>query len=210
MYVAETRDTLGIPLRRRCQPGRSALLQQGRVAVHCRAARLRVHRPQYGRSRSPCRCSSRRALGRYRRQPLPARHRALCCVQPRPRRQSGSRAGVCHCPKPGRQCPHTDERRDPDQAALLRADSALTASALYDPAVIAPPAAGSFALDPHGVYHTFSGQSSDQSEPGQRDHLFDNALFTTSQFDVDTVNDLRWLNKFVQDPQPVQLSGVCR
>lgn len=93
----------------------------------------------------------------------------------------------------------------PNVQALTRADSALTASALYNPAVIAPPAAGSFALDPYGVYHTFSGQSGDQSNPINSNNYFDFVTLYDFTADVDTLHDLRWLNKFVHDPQTVQV-----
>lgn len=92
----------------------------------------------------------------------------------------------------------------PDNAALLRADSAITASALYNPTIIAPPATGSFALDPYGVYHTFSGQSGDQQNPINGNYFQYDALYDLS-VDVDTLHDLRWLHKFTLDPQPVQL-----
>jgi hypothetical protein len=94
---------------------------------------------------------------------------------------------------------------NPDTHALQRADSALTASALYNPSAIVPPAAGNFALDPNGVYHTFSGQSGDQQNGVVASFFLFDALFDL-QFDVDTVKDLRWRNKFVEDAQPVQLS----
>jgi starch-binding outer membrane protein, SusD/RagB family len=96
----------------------------------------------------------------------------------------------------------------PDAAALLRADSALTASALYNLAAIAPPAAGNFALDPNGVYHTFSGQSGDQSSPINQ-YYFNFVTLFDFTVDVDTLNDLRWKNKFVKDPQPVQLASYA-
>jgi hypothetical protein len=93
----------------------------------------------------------------------------------------------------------------PDVGALTRADSALTSSALYNPSVIAPPAAGSFVLDAYGVYHTFSGQSSDQQNGFVANFFLYDALYDL-QFDVDTIDDARWHNKFVADTQPVQLS----
>ncbi len=94
---------------------------------------------------------------------------------------------------------------NPNNAALTRADSAMTASALYNPAVIAPPAAGPFALDPYGVYHVFSGQSGDLPNVFLSQFFLFDALWDL-QNDVDTLNDKRWLNKFVPDNQPVQLS----
>jgi starch-binding outer membrane protein, SusD/RagB family len=94
----------------------------------------------------------------------------------------------------------------PDPEALERADSALTASALYNPSVIAPPVAGNFALDPYGVYHDFSGQSGDLQNPiVSIGYFFFDALYDFSN-DVDTVNDLRWQRKFVRDPHQVQTS----
>jgi len=92
----------------------------------------------------------------------------------------------------------------PDNAALVRADSALTASALYNPSVITPPAAGNFVLDAYGVYHTFSGESGDLQSP-INSYYFDFVALYDLAYDVDTLNDLRWLNKFVLDHQPVQV-----
>ncbi len=92
---------------------------------------------------------------------------------------------------------HRRSLGNPDAQALHRADSAVTASALYNPGAVVPPAAGNFALDPNGVYHTFSGQSGDQQNGIVQPRFFlYNALFDL-QVDVDTVNDLRWRNKFV-------------
>jgi hypothetical protein len=48
----------------------------------------------------------------------------------------------------------------PDVAALTRADSAIKASALYNPGALAPPAPGDF-TDPLAVYLDFSGASGD-------------------------------------------------
>lgn len=52
----------------------------------------------------------------------------------------------------------------PDAAALARADSAIKASALYNPAALAPPAPGDFS-DPLAVYYDFSGASGDFANP---------------------------------------------
>jgi hypothetical protein len=92
-----------------------------------------------------------------------------------------------------------------DQAILLHADSQLTRSALYNPAVIAPPVAGSFALDPYGVYHAYSGQSGDLPNPIVLDYNAFNSLYDMSN-DVDTVNDLRWTHKFVADSKTLPIS----
>jgi len=93
----------------------------------------------------------------------------------------------------------------PDVAALTRADSAITASALYDTTFIAPPAAGPFAIDAHGVYHNFSGSSGD-IQNGIFIAYYNYDTFFDFQYDVDTLNDKRWLNKFVADPFPVQVA----
>ena len=92
----------------------------------------------------------------------------------------------------------------PDVTALTRADSALTASALYNPSVIAPPIAGPFALDPYGVYHTFSTQSGDNTNPLNVWYPYLGPLYDLAA-DVDTANDLRWKNKFVPQPTPFQI-----
>lgn len=93
----------------------------------------------------------------------------------------------------------------PDAGALTRADSALTASALYNPSVIAPPVAGPFQANPYIVYYNFSGAAGDKQ----------NQIFTAYynynttwdfQSSVDTAHDLRWINKFTPDPNPVQVA----
>jgi starch-binding outer membrane protein, SusD/RagB family len=93
----------------------------------------------------------------------------------------------------------------PNVAALTTAAAELDSSALYDPAAITPPNAGPFSLDAHGVYHTFSGQSGDQANPFVGSYYLYDALWDL-QYDVDTLDDLRWINKFVPDPLPVQLT----
>lgn len=92
----------------------------------------------------------------------------------------------------------------PDAAALARADSAVTASALYAPASLAPnPTGGFVTTDPFGVYFDWSATSGDQVNPI-------NALFGTLWLmkemtaGQDTVNDLRWQAKFSADTTPVQ------
>lgn len=93
----------------------------------------------------------------------------------------------------------------PDQAALLRADSAIAASALYQPGSIAPPASGPFA-DPLAVYHTFSATSGDIVNPinGEIGTLRMLNEFVAA---VDTANDLRWKAKFVANPAQPQQQG---
>jgi starch-binding outer membrane protein, SusD/RagB family len=97
----------------------------------------------------------------------------------------------------------------PDHAALLRADSALHASALFQPGALTPPAAGAFS-DPIAVYHSFSGTSGDVVNPvnGEIGTLRMLKEFTAS---VDTANDARWRAKFVHNSAPPQqqaYSGV--
>jgi hypothetical protein len=98
----------------------------------------------------------------------------------------------------------------PDQPTLLHADSQLVQSALYDLSAIAPPPVGDFPLTTTGVYHTFSGQSGDLQNGIVPFYFFYNALWDLA-FDVDTVNDLRWTNKFAVNTNGVQFapySGV--
>jgi hypothetical protein len=84
----------------------------------------------------------------------------------------------------------------PDVAALTRADSAIKASALFNPSAITTPAAGGFSTnDAYGVYHVYSGQSGDLTNAvngngGTFDVLWDLVV------DVDTINDARWKAKF--------------
>jgi hypothetical protein len=67
---------------------------------------------------------------------------------------------------PGGVPPTPSSPGSPDATALARADSALHASALYDPASLAPPAAGGF-NDALAVFHDFSGASGDLPNPVQ-------------------------------------------
>ncbi len=92
----------------------------------------------------------------------------------------------------------------PDASALTRADSALAASALYNLAAIAPPVPGPFALDPYGAYETYSGQSGDYANP-MNQYYGQTAPMQDLLADVDSAADLRWKNKFVPNPLPLQL-----
>jgi starch-binding outer membrane protein, SusD/RagB family len=92
----------------------------------------------------------------------------------------------------------------PDVAALTRADSALKASALFNPSAITSPTPGGFSTnDAYGVYHVFSAQSGDLTN-------YVNGIIGTYAVlwdlvaDVDTVNDLRWKAKFAVNPNAVQ------
>jgi hypothetical protein len=92
----------------------------------------------------------------------------------------------------------------PDVAALTRADSAAGASAFFDLAALAPPASGGFTDDAHGVYWDFSAQSGDLVNPINGAGGIWQTLKTLVA-DVDTANDLRWHRKFAHNPFPLQL-----
>jgi hypothetical protein len=67
---------------------------------------------------------------------------------------------------PGGTPPTVTSAGSPDAAALLRADSALHASALYNPGALAPPTPGDF-TEALAVYQNFSGASGDIANPWQ-------------------------------------------
>ena len=96
----------------------------------------------------------------------------------------------------------------PDPTALTRADSAITASALYDPAGLTPPTAGGFKEGSDGVYWDFSSTSGDQVNP-----VFNQlGVWVTLKYfvaDVDTLNDARWKAKFIPQPKdfPLQITA---
>jgi len=92
-------------------------------------------------------------------------------------------------------------------AALTRADSAIKASALFNPTALAPPAAGGYvAGDPFTVSHAWSAQSGDQVNPinGQIGTM---AVLWDLVADVDTAHDARWHAKFGVNPNAVQQSS---
>ena len=95
----------------------------------------------------------------------------------------------------------------PDMTALLRADSAIQASALLDTAHLTQNSPGGFTPDNYTVLHNFSAQSGDQVNPIDANigtYVVLNAI-PSSQ---DTINDLRWKAKFVVNPHlPVQQPG---
>src|SRR5580704_687522 len=92
----------------------------------------------------------------------------------------------------------------PDATALTRADSAINASALFSPTSLTPPAPGGFTTgDAFGVYHAWSAQSGDQVNP-INDVVGTMAVLWDMVADVDTVNDVRWKNKFTVNPNAVQ------
>jgi hypothetical protein len=93
----------------------------------------------------------------------------------------------------------------PDVGALTRADSAILASALYAPADLAPPTGGQFSDNSSGVFWDFSAQSGDQANPVHANSLGIWDVLKTLVGDVDTLNDLRWKGKFGANPLPLQL-----
>jgi starch-binding outer membrane protein, SusD/RagB family len=93
----------------------------------------------------------------------------------------------------------------PDPAALGHADSAITASALYLVA-LAPPIPGPWTENAGGVYWDFSSTSGDLPNPINSNI----ALWRTLSYltaDVDTVHDLRFLGKFVPNSNPLLIPG---
>jgi starch-binding outer membrane protein, SusD/RagB family len=94
----------------------------------------------------------------------------------------------------------------PDVTALTRADSAMKASALFVPAALGPFPAGGFTTGfDNGVYHVWSAQSGDQVNPINA-YLGTTALLWDLVTDVDTVTpDARWAAKSVAiDPANIQ------
>jgi hypothetical protein len=110
---------------------------------------------------------------------------------------------IARTPSGGPSAPTPTTPGSPDLAALARADSAMQASALYNPGAIAPPANGPFPLDPFGVYHAYSSQSGDLTNPL---NIFYTEMAPMYDLlaDVDTAKDLRWKNKFTVNPVPLQ------
>jgi hypothetical protein len=98
---------------------------------------------------------------------------------------------------------------NPDQGALKRGDSALTASALYNPSVITPPLAGPFAATPYIVFHNFSGSAGDIQNGVFAAPWYNYDALWDLQYDVDTLHDLRWINKFTPDPHAVQVGAYA-
>ncbi len=92
---------------------------------------------------------------------------------------------------------------NPNVAALTRADSAMTASALYNPAALAPNPQGQWTEDNYSVLHDFSTQSGDQTNP-INGVVGTQAVLNEVPSNQDTVNDLRWKAKFLLNPHPVQ------
>ena len=141
MYLAETRDTLGIPLYAidsgtpvdppYCNPD---------VWKYIRGViGFRVGGPQYCRSdraadHRPIGLCVRRTDGRTQYG-----DRVVCCVQSRTRGQGWARARLCHRPELARHGTDAHAPGFAERSGSHAGRQALTASALYNPAVIAPP-----------------------------------------------------------------------
>lgn len=93
----------------------------------------------------------------------------------------------------------------PDHGALARADSAASASALYNIAALGPNPAGEWAYDPYSVLYDFSAASGDQPNP-MNAIVGTQAVLDEVPNDQDTVNDLRWKAKFAPNLNAVQTS----
>jgi hypothetical protein len=95
----------------------------------------------------------------------------------------------------------------PDVTALTRADSAMTASALYN-VPLAAPAPGGYTENSAGVYWDFSSTSGDKVNPIYNEL----GVWVTLRYlvaDVDTLHDARWLAKFIPQPAkfPLQIQA---
>lgn len=91
----------------------------------------------------------------------------------------------------------------PDPGALTTAMTDLTASAMYNPAVLGPDPSGGFTPGQYVVTHDFSANSGDLVNP------VNGEIGTVAQLNdfvvsVDTVHDLRWKAKFGPNPNKVQ------
>ena len=93
----------------------------------------------------------------------------------------------------------------PDVNALTRADSAATASALYTPTSLSPEPTGGWTDSPDGVFWDWSAQAGDVVNPlNSAQGVW--VTLRTLVADVDTINDLRWKAKFGPNPFGLQLA----
>ena len=90
-----------------------------------------------------------------------------------------------------------------DITALTRADSAAKASALFVPTSLPTNPVGQWADDKYTVSYDFSAASGDQPNP-INGILGTQAVLQEVPNVQDTVHDLRWLAKFIPNPNPVQ------
>jgi hypothetical protein len=91
----------------------------------------------------------------------------------------------------------------PDQTALTRADSAAKASALFVPTALPPNPVGAWTDDAYTVNYDFSAASGDMPNP-INGILGTQAVLQEVPNVQDTLHDLRWLAKFIINPNPVQ------
>jgi hypothetical protein len=93
----------------------------------------------------------------------------------------------------------------PDVNALTRADSAATASALYTPGSLSPEPTAGWTDAQDGVFWDWSAQAGDVVNPLNNQEGISVTLKTLVA-DVDTVNDLRYKAKFGPNPNALQLT----
>ncbi len=94
----------------------------------------------------------------------------------------------------------------PDVTALTRADSAATASALFTPTSLSPEPTGGWVNSSDGVFWDWSAQAGDVVNPlNSAQGVW--VTLRTLVADVDTINDLRWKAKFGPNPFGLQLAA---
>jgi hypothetical protein len=93
----------------------------------------------------------------------------------------------------------------PDVTALTRADSAATASALFTPTALSPEPTSGWTDAADGVFWDYSAQAGDLVDPlNSQQGVW--VTLRTLVADVDTLNDARWKAKFGQNQFALQLS----
>ena len=93
----------------------------------------------------------------------------------------------------------------PNITALTRADSAATASALYTPTSLSPEPTSGWTDVSDGVFFDYSAQAGDLVDPlNSQQGIW--VTLRTLVADVDTINDLRWKAKFGPNPFPLQIA----
>ena len=206
MFLAETRDTLGIPLyamdgnpRARHTATRmsgstsSALLDSGLTDLNTAGTiPLPVTLPP-GFAAVSSQAAPSTALGSFA-----SLNRALAG-------KAGLEYAYAYARNTVGTHPTPTSAGSPYVPALQAANTALAASALYNPSVIAPPVAGPFQPNPYMVYYNFSGSSGDKQNQIFAAYFNYNTTWDL-QSSVDTINDLRWTRKFTPDLAPVQVA----
>jgi hypothetical protein len=104
----------------------------------------------------------------------------------------------------------------PNQTVLASADSAMKASALFQPTGLPVNPSGGWSYDNFSVLLDFSSASGDQPNP-MNTIIGTQAVLSQVPSDQDTVHDLRWKAKFVLNPAytpggpwPVQQAGYSQ